>query len=183
VLRGSALPVVYNSSRVDRDSLPANARFLETDPNASDTIGDGMSDGAADTNANGRVDLRLLYPAGTSTVFDVSAQPQFLLGMDATSQTALASAGITNLASRALNLGALFAAYGRPVKTDGWYETNKWPRVLFLETDPRPAIRMRTAWTTVGSPLRPRSVRRRLVQPCAAARCTRRIPRRAPTAT
>lgn len=136
VLQGSALPMVYNSSRVDRDSLPANARFLETDPNASDTSGDGMSDGAADTNANGRVDMQLLYLAGTTTVFDVSAQPQFLLGMDSTSQTALASAGITNLVSRALNLGALFAAYGRPVKTDGWYETNKWPRVLFLETDP-----------------------------------------------
>ena len=136
VLQGTALPMVYNSSRVDRDSLPANARFLETDPNASDTSGDGLSDGASDTNANGRVDLQLLYLAGTTTVFDVSAQPQFLLGMDSTSQTALASAGITNLASRALNLGALFAAYGRPVKTDGWYETNKWPRVLFLETDP-----------------------------------------------
>ena len=136
VLQGSALPMVYNTSRVDRDSLPANARFLETDPNASDTSGDGMSDGASDTNANGRVDMLLMYPAGTTTVFDVSAQPQFLLGMDATSQTALASAGITNLVSRALNLGALFAAYGRPVKTDGWYETNKWPRVLFLETDP-----------------------------------------------
>ncbi|MGD9612228.1 MAG: hypothetical protein AB7V22_04930, partial [Kiritimatiellia bacterium] len=136
VLQGSALPVVYGTSRVDRDALPANARFLETDPNASDTIGDGMSDGAADTNANGRVDLRLLYPDGTSTVFNVAANPAFLLGMDSTSQTALAAAGITNLVSRALNLGALFAAYGRPVKTDGWYETNKWPRVLFLETDP-----------------------------------------------
>jgi hypothetical protein len=130
------LPTVYNSSRVDRDALPANARFLETDPNSSDTIGDGMSDGAADVNANGRVDMLLLYPAGTTTVFNINEYPQYLLGMDAASQAALATAGQTAIVSRAINTDALFTDYGRPLKTDGWYETNKWPRVLFLETDP-----------------------------------------------
>ena len=137
LLRGSALPVVYNTSRVDRDSLPANARFLETDPNATDTIGNGMSDGVADSNANGRVDLALLYEAGTTTVFNVAANPAYLLGGDAASQAALSAAGITNVVSRALHTNALFAAFGRPRKIGGvWQNTNQWPRVLFLESDP-----------------------------------------------
>ncbi|MGD9781939.1 MAG: alpha-amylase family glycosyl hydrolase, partial [Kiritimatiellia bacterium] len=137
VLQGSALPTVYNTSRVDRDSLPANARFLETDPNGTDTSGNGMSDGVADSNANGRVDMLLLYPAGTTTVFNVASNPAVLLGMDAASQAALASAGITDVVSRALHTNALFAAYGRPRKVGGaWQNTNQWPRVLFLETDP-----------------------------------------------
>ena len=137
LLRGSSLPTVYNSSRVDRDSLPANARFLETDPNSSDTSGDGLGDGAADSNANGRVDMLLLYPAGTTTVFNVASNPAVLLGMDSASRTALAAAGITNVVSRALHTNVLFAAFGRPRRVGGaWQDTNHWPRVLFLETDP-----------------------------------------------
>ena len=135
--RDLALPMEYNSSRVDRNALPANARYLETDPNAADTLGDGMSDGLSDSNANGRVDMLLLYPAGTTAVFNVAANPQYLLGMDAASQTALAAAGVSNLASRAINTNALFANFGRPRKVGGvWQNTNKWPRVLYLETDP-----------------------------------------------
>jgi hypothetical protein len=57
---GTALPMVYNSSRVDRDSLPANARFLETDPNASDTSATAQRRRIRH-HANGRVDLQLLY--------------------------------------------------------------------------------------------------------------------------
>jgi hypothetical protein len=138
--RNNYLPMVYNTSRVDRDGLPTNARFLETDPNSNDTIGDGMSDGAADVNANGRVDMMLLYANGTTEPFDISepANHQYLIGMDAASQSALAAAGESNIMSRAINYDKLFEDFGRPViGGDGnWYETNKWPRILFLEVDP-----------------------------------------------
>ena len=133
------LRTIYNTSRIDRDALPANARILETDPNNPDTDGDGLSDGAEDLNRNGRVDMLLLYPDGATAVFNVTAHPQFLVGMDAPSQTALAAAGQTNIISRAVNYEALFAAYGRPRfdRTNlTWSATNTWPRILLLETDP-----------------------------------------------
>ena len=137
--RDMYLPMVYNTSRVDRDALPANARFLETDPNSPDTIGDGMSDGAADTNANGRVDMALLHQNGTTEPFDISHpdNQHYLLGMDAASQSALAAVGEPNIVSRAINYDKLFEDFGRP-HFDGatWQDTNKWPRVLFLELDP-----------------------------------------------
>ncbi len=140
LLTGWNLPMVYNSSRVDRDGLPANARILETDPNSNDTIGDGMSDGAADVNANGRVDMMVMQQNGSTENFDISSpgNHHYLLGMDDASQSALAAAGHNNVASRAINYSKLFTDYGRPViGGDGnWYETNKWPRILFHETDP-----------------------------------------------
>ncbi len=137
--RDMYLPTVYNTSRVDRDALPANAQFLETDPNNADTIGDGMSDGAADTNANGRVDMLLMHADGTTEPFDITHPDNrhLLLGMDPASQAALAAAGEPAIISRAINTDALFAAYGRPRRIDGvWHNTNQWPRILFLELDP-----------------------------------------------
>ncbi|HMP71641.1 MAG TPA: alpha-amylase family glycosyl hydrolase [Kiritimatiellia bacterium] len=133
------LPTIRNTSIVDRDALPANARFLETDPNNRDTIGDSMSDGAADVNANGRVDMTLLYANGTNQTFDISlpANHIYLVGMDAASQAALAAAGEPSIVSRAINYTKLFEDFGRPRRVNGvWQDTNKWPRILFNELDP-----------------------------------------------
>ena len=63
-------PTVYNTSRVDRTKLPANAIFLTSDPANQDTDGDGISDGLEDANHNGQVDLAIIdrAPNGTVTV-------------------------------------------------------------------------------------------------------------------
>jgi len=122
------IPTVYNTSRVDRDALPVNARFLETDPNNQDTDGDGISDGFEDGNRNGRVDLALLYPAGTSTPFIVNHtnNAQYLLGQN-----------IAGIRSRALDHDKLWTDFPRPTYSNSvWSHTNTWPRLLFLETDP-----------------------------------------------
>lgn len=118
----------YNTSKVDRDALPSHARFLETDPNNADTDGDEMTDGQEDTNRNGRVDMALLWSAGTTTSFTVTWQTnaQFILGTN-----------ISGIRSRALNYSNLWATYPRPTYTNGlWYNTNSWPRALLLECDP-----------------------------------------------
>ncbi len=122
------IPTVYNTSRVDRDALPANSQFLETDPNSSDTDGDSLSDGQEDINRNTRVDLALLWPAGTTTPFVVTWQTnaQYILGTN-----------MAGIRSRALNYDKLWNDYPRPTYTGGtWHNTNTWPRLLFLETDP-----------------------------------------------
>lgn len=128
VMASANVPTVYNSSRVDRDSLPVNAQLLETDPNNSDTDGDGLSGGQEDTNQNVRVDLALLYQAGTTAVFTVTWQTnsQYVLG-----------SGLSGIRSRALDYAKLWTDFPRPAYTNGtWYNTNSWPRLLFLETDP-----------------------------------------------
>ena len=63
-------PTVYNTSRVDRTKLPANAIFLTSDPANQDTDGDGISDGLEDANHNGQVDLTIISraPNGAVTV-------------------------------------------------------------------------------------------------------------------
>ena len=56
-------PTIYNTSTVDRTKVLAkspNAVWLETDPNSSDTDGDGASDGSEDANHNGIVDLAIV---------------------------------------------------------------------------------------------------------------------------
>ena len=109
---------VYNSSQVDRFSLPLNARFLETDPNNSDTDSDRSSDGQEDTNGNGRVDLRSVASANAAPVdFDLSApaNASYLIGSNQ-----------PNVKSRAIDRAALSIAF----------PTNAYPRVLWSETDP-----------------------------------------------
>lgn len=122
------IPTVYNTSMVDRDGLPANARFLETDPNSADTDGDGVSDGFEDANRNGRVDLALLWPAGTTTPFVVnfSNNTQYLLG------------NLSGIRSRKLDYAKLWTDFPRPTRAGNgtWSNTNTWPRLLLLETDP-----------------------------------------------
>ena len=53
-------PTVYNTSRVDRTKLPANAVILTTDPNNADTDGDGIPDGQEDADHNGIVHLKVI---------------------------------------------------------------------------------------------------------------------------
>lgn len=122
------LPTFYNSSAVDRDSLPSAARFLETDPNLNDTDGDGQNDGLEDANRNGRVDLELLYSAGTSMPFVVThaTNGQYLLGNNQ-----------PGIRSRALDYAKLRQDFPRPARTNGvWSNTNTWPRLLVRELDP-----------------------------------------------
>ncbi len=121
------IPMEYNTSKVDRDLLSANARFLETDPNNGDTDGDGRADGSEDANRNDRVDMALLYSAGTTTSFTVtwSNNNQYILGD-----------GLSGVRSRALEYSELWSAYLRPTNNGAWYNTNIWPRLLVQETDP-----------------------------------------------
>ena len=109
---------VYNSSQVDRFSLPLNARFLETDPNNSDTDADSDSDGQEDSNGNGRVDLRSIASVGALPVeFDLSAPANagYLIGSNQ-----------PNTKSRAIDRAALAAAF----------PSNAYPRIIWSETDP-----------------------------------------------
>ncbi len=56
-------PTIYNTSRINRAAVLAkspNAIWLETDPNSSDTTGNGLVDGAKDANQNGFVDLAVI---------------------------------------------------------------------------------------------------------------------------
>ncbi len=53
-------PTVYNTSRVDRTKLPANAVILTTDPNNPDTDGDGIPEGQEDTDHDGMTHLKVI---------------------------------------------------------------------------------------------------------------------------
>ena len=56
-------PTVYNTSKIDSARVLAhapNAVWLETDPNNSDSDGDGIIDGNEDANHNGIVDLAII---------------------------------------------------------------------------------------------------------------------------
>ncbi|HEX8077307.1 MAG TPA: hypothetical protein VF511_05790, partial [Chthoniobacterales bacterium] len=53
-------PTVYNTSRMDRTKLPANAVLLTTDPNNADTDGDGIPDGQEDADRNGIIHLKVI---------------------------------------------------------------------------------------------------------------------------
>ena len=118
----------YNTSKVDPDALAANARYLEPDPNNGDSDSDGLGDGSEDVNRNDRVDMALLWPAGTTTPFVVawSNNNQYLVGTN-----------LPGVRSRAVDYDKLWAAYPRPIHTNStWYNTNVWPRLLILEADP-----------------------------------------------
>ncbi|HOW96433.1 MAG TPA: alpha-amylase family glycosyl hydrolase [Kiritimatiellia bacterium] len=128
VLAHPNVPTVYNSSQVDSDSLAANARFLEPDPNNGDTDGDDLADGAEDADLNERVNLALLWPAGTTTTFVVTWT---------NNSTNILGNGLSGVRSRALDYSKLWTDHPRPRYTNGvWQNTNVWPRLLVLETDP-----------------------------------------------
>ncbi|MDA3873412.1 MAG: hypothetical protein PF795_05580, partial [Kiritimatiellae bacterium] len=142
------IPTVYNSSRVDREALPANAVFLETDPNTFDTVGDGLSDGQADVNRNGRVDMFLLDASDTLTELEYtdSDSPYFaynrmpnvpsVLQWDNTNPPDWHVEGTDYAAirSRAVHYDALLAAY--TADGTGSEQIGGWPKLLITETDP-----------------------------------------------
>ncbi|NBB80136.1 MAG: hypothetical protein GVY36_11940 [Verrucomicrobia bacterium] len=149
ILGRADIPTFYNTSRIDRDSLPPNARFLETDPNNDDTIGDGLRDGQGDANRNGRLDLFLLQSDGSSTPLDYTnpgtaafaynrmPNDSALLDWDNQNPPPWHVDGIVYPAirSRALHREALLADYA----ADGsgtLQDENGWPRILITETDP-----------------------------------------------
>ncbi len=96
--------------------------WLETDPNNPDTDGDGLSDGyGEDVNFNGRVDMALWFENGSQTVFNVQSEEngKYVYG---------------SVFSRAIDRAALAADFR--AEGDGHRQTNGWPRLVWLETDP-----------------------------------------------
>lgn len=149
ILTHPDIPTVYNSSRVDREALSAlNAIFLETDPNSADTIGDGLLDGQADVNRNGRVDMLLLFEDGSTVPLDYTDpnSPFFafnrmpndaaILNWDNNNPPSWHVEGTVYapILSRAVHWDAVFAAYNG--EGTGSAQTEGWPRLLILETDP-----------------------------------------------
>ena len=101
-------PTIRGSSRIDRNALPLNAVLLETDPNTSDTDGDGRNDGQEDLNGNGRVDIGLV--SGNVTNILTYAQ------------LPLYGTNISGIQSRAINRSLLTNWY--PAANLRWLETD-----------------------------------------------------------
>ena len=149
ILMHPNIPTVYNSSRVDRNRLPSNARFLETDPNSSDTIGDGLLDGQGDVSRNGRVNMYLLHSNESTEVldytdwngdfFEFNLMPDDLdiIYWDDNNPPPNHMEGMNYapIMSRAVDYAALFAAYNRE-GTGTEQDAQGWPRLLITETDP-----------------------------------------------
>jgi hypothetical protein len=148
ILEWPNIPTVYNTSQVDAGRLPANARFLETDPNSGDTIGDGLLDGQSDENRNGRVDMYLLlenddlveldYTDWNGSYFQFNLMPNNtnLIYWDNQNTPDWHDEGQTYapIRSRAVDYAALLAAYNR--EGTGTAQTGGWPKLLITETDP-----------------------------------------------
>ena len=96
--------------------------WQETSPTKEDSDGDGLLDGfGEDVNLNGRTDLFLKAADGTLT--------ELLL-----SDPANAAFRVGGATSRAINYGALFAAYSPA--GNGTAQTDGWPKIVIAETDP-----------------------------------------------
>ncbi len=94
----------------------------ESSPTAGDTDNDGLLDGyGEDVNFNGRTDMELLLENNTRTPLLLAEHPEFRHG------------GPT---SRAVNFTALFAAYAPSASGGGSQQTDGWPKLILLETDP-----------------------------------------------
>lgn len=149
ILTHPNIPTFYNTSRVDRQALPANAVFLETDPNNSDTIGDGLLDGQSDSNRNGRVDIVLLNQDGSEVELDYTnpSSPHFrynllpnsndLIDWDNQNPPSWHQPGTVYqpIRSRAVDYTTLLNDY----QADGsgaQQDANGWPKLLIKETDP-----------------------------------------------
>ncbi len=149
ILTHPNIPTFYNTSRVDRQALPSNAIFLETDPNNSDTIGDGLLDGQGDTNRNGRVDVVLRHEDGTlePVLYTDRNSPHFkynrlpdddaIIFWDNNNPPSWHQAGNTYppVASRSVHYEALLADYAAD-GSGALQDENGWPRIQILETDP-----------------------------------------------
>jgi glycosidase len=94
-------PTIYNTSVVDRTrllSVSPNAQYLETDPNNSDTDGDGLTDGQEDLNHNGIVDLAIIDrnrtdSGGNYVVLATFSSPTQLVTVQGSTSTYPSSSG------------------------------------------------------------------------------------------
>ena len=110
----------------------------ETSPNNADSDADGLSDGyGEDTNANGYVDLFLRDQDGNLAPLTPADYATYGIGIDYQSTANSASADPKPYTSRAINYDALFAAFNvTDADGSGAWQTNGWPRLVILETDP-----------------------------------------------
>lgn len=143
IIKHPNIPTIRNTSMVDRAALPGNARFLETDPNNRDTIGDGLADGQGDVNRNGRVDMFLLHEDGTRDpiLYTDRDHPHFKYNLVPNDDAVIRTDGNrpdgiphVPIISRAVDYAALFADYN--AAGDGALQSGGWPRLLITETDP-----------------------------------------------
>jgi hypothetical protein len=131
---GDGKPLPLNAGRNDYAATRPNAgdwpnniidsfeTWIETSPTKGDSDGDGLVDGyGEDKNLNGRTDMELLSENGTRTPFLLSDPVN----------DSYRHGGTT---SRAINYPALLAAYSPT--GNGTAQTNGWPKLLILETDP-----------------------------------------------
>jgi glycosidase len=138
IIKHPNIPTTRNSSAVNRAALPANARFLETDPNNRDTIGDGLTDGQSDANRNGRVDIFLLQADGARVpvMYTDRNSPHFKYNLIANDNAVILTDDrpAQAIRSRAVDYAVLFADYN--AAGTGALQTNGWPKLLITETDP-----------------------------------------------
>jgi hypothetical protein len=135
-------PTIYNTSTVDRTKVLAkssNAVWLETDPNSSDSDGDGASEGQEDANHNGIVDLAIIDRNNNFVVLATLSDPlQFVTVRGSTfyysdfcytyKEPTDGKTYVSTCLSKA-KLNAIFRPNGQP-RADGL-------DVIWLETDPR----------------------------------------------
>ncbi|MDR0993830.1 MAG: hypothetical protein LBN38_04600 [Verrucomicrobiota bacterium] len=110
----------------------------ETSPNVADSDGDGQSDGyGEDLNLNGRTDMFLVPYEG-------APKSEWIELLLSESQNAVFRAGSSsNLYSRSVHYAELFMAYSvdeevfaPTAQGPGSRQTNGWPRLVMVETDP-----------------------------------------------
>jgi hypothetical protein len=143
IIKHPDIPTVRNSSAVASADLPAQSRFLETDPNNRDTDQDGLSDSQEDFNGNGRIDAFLLHQDGRRTPVDYTStsSPHYKYNLVPDQAATLRPDGLrrdgrphASIISRALDYAALFADYS--AAGNGLLQSSGWPKILITETDP-----------------------------------------------
>ncbi len=157
-------PTVYNSSKVDKAKVLANAPnalWLETDPNNGDTDGDGVIDGSEDSNGNGIVDLAVIDRNQT----DAQGNFVVLAALDSFKKSVTVTGSSAGAQAATFKYSDLCATFVEPTdgliytstrldknklnaifRPSGNVRTDKLD-VIWLETDPR-----RTSTTDDGLP-------------------------------
>ena len=125
------------------DGKMAGETWEETSPCIWDSDADGLADGyGEDTDLDGWTDIGLVYESDPATVVPLGPADLAAIGAlvdnnsSANSACTLAAKPLT---SRAIDYGALFAAYNvtNPAAgASGTRQTNGWPRLVIAETDP-----------------------------------------------
>jgi hypothetical protein len=138
VMKHPNIPTDRNSSSVKRSSLPAGARFLETDPNNRDTDDDMLDDGLEDVNANGKTDIFLMRQDGVRVPLNYTdnRSEDYMYNLSSGEESFLYTDGkpAQALRSRAPDYNRIFQDY----RTDGSgsKQMGGWPKLIVAETDP-----------------------------------------------